>query len=103
MPTHIFEPFSPEELSAASLVAPVPFTKGAPLLRVPVTARSPMYDVYGPGALLEDETRLYDLAADPGQQHPIEAPAEEARLAALMRTLMLANDAPGEALARIGL
>jgi len=103
MPTHIFEPFSPEELAAATLAAPLPFTKGAPLLRVPVTARSPMYDVYGPGAMIEDETRLYDLATDPGQQHPLQSPGTETRLTALMRTLMLANDAPPEALARIGL
>ena len=103
MPTHIFEPFSPEELSAASLSPPFPFSKGVPLLKVPVTNRSPMYDVYGPGALLEDETRLYDLVADPGQEHPLRDAAAEARLAALMRQLMVANDAPAEALARVGL
>ena len=56
-----------------------------PLLKVPVTARSPMYSVYGPGAMLEDETRLYDLAQDPGQEHPLADAAAEARLVALMR------------------
>ena len=103
MPTHIFQRFSPEELAGAQLAPPFPFSKGAPLLRVPVTARSPMYDVYGPGAMLEDETRLYDLASDPGQEHPLEDPAQETRLAALMRRLMQANCAPAEAFARIGL
>ena len=34
--------------------------------------RSPMYRNYGPGALLESDTRLYDLASDPGQQQPVE-------------------------------
>jgi arylsulfatase A-like enzyme len=103
MPTHIFAPFSTEELSAASLTAPFAFTKGVPLLRVPVTRKSPMYDVYGPGALLEDETRLYDLAADPGQDRPLHDPAQEARLSELMRRLMTENEAPTEAFARLGL
>ena len=63
MPTHIFEPFSPEELSQAEPCrSRFAFTKGAPLLKVPVIERSPMYDNYGPGALLENETRLYDLS-----------------------------------------
>ncbi len=103
MPTHIFAPFTPEELSAASLAGPFAFTKGAPLLRVPVTRRSPMYDVYGPGALLEDETRLYDLAADPGQAHPLRDHPVEAELTRLMARLMAANSAPAEAFARLGL
>ena len=55
MPTHIFDPFSAEELGQASLSGPLPFTKGAKLLKVPVTDRSPMYNVYGPGALLESD------------------------------------------------
>ncbi len=62
-----------------------------------------MYDVYGPGALLENETRLYDLASDPGQQHKLDDPAGERRLADLMRRLMRENDAPAEALARVDL
>lgn len=103
MPTHIFTPFSPEELSTATLSPPMPFTKGAPILRVPVTDRSPMYNIYGPGAMLEDDTRLYDLLADPGQLQPTADPIEEARLAALMRKLMVENDAPPEALERVGL
>ena len=72
MPTHIFEPFSPEELSQATLAEPFPFTKGAKLLKVPVIERSPMYDVYGPGAFIESDTRLYDLArrSRPGDAHP---------------------------------
>lgn len=102
MPTHIFAPFSTQELAAASLAEPFAFTKGVPLLRVPVTQKSPMHDVYGPGALLEDETRLYDLLSDPGQDHPIQDPAQEARLAELMRRMMHENEAPSEAFARLG-
>ena len=36
-----------------TLSPPLAFTKGAALLKVPVIARSPMYNNYGPGALLE--------------------------------------------------
>jgi hypothetical protein len=103
MPTHIFDPFSPEELSAASLSEPFPFTKGARLLKVPVTNRSPMFDVYGPGAMIEDGTRLYDLANDPGQEHSLADPALEARMVGLMTGLMRANHAPPEAFTRLGL
>ncbi|MFO1147496.1 MAG: sulfatase-like hydrolase/transferase [Alsobacter sp.] len=103
MPTHIFEPFSVEELSQASLSDSFPFTKGAKLLKVPVIERSPMYNVYGPGALLEDDTRLYDLATDPGQATPARDPAVEQRLRTWMAQLMAANQAPPEAFVRLGL
>jgi arylsulfatase A-like enzyme len=103
MPTHIHGMFSTEELSAASLSDGFPFTKGARLLKIPVTERSPMFFNYGPGALLEDDTRLYDLSADPGQNSPLKNSAQELRLEALMTRLMAANEAPPEAFARLGL
>jgi len=103
MPTHIFQPFSTEELSNATLSEPLPFTKGAKVLKVPVIERSPFYSLYGPGALLENDTRLYDLEADPGQQRPISDPAAEKRLCSLMAALMRENDAPPEAFTRIDL
>ncbi|MGH6923232.1 MAG: sulfatase [Propylenella sp.] len=103
MPTHIWDHFPPEELSSASLAGPFPFTKGVPVLKVAVSDRSPMYSNYGPGALLENETRLYDLMHDPGQETPIDDPAAEARMTALMRNLMTMNDAPPEAFKRLEL
>jgi arylsulfatase A-like enzyme len=103
MPTHIFDFFPPEELRRADLAAPMPFTKGMPTLKVPVAETSAMYKTYGPGQMLEDETRLYDLATDPGQQHPLDDPAAEARMAGLMAELMAALDAPPEAFARLSL
>jgi arylsulfatase A-like enzyme len=103
MPTHIWSPFAPEELRGASLAEPFPFTKGVPLLKVPVIEKSPMYDTYGPGALLEGETRLYDLLDDPGQERPLDDPGTERRLIALVRELMQANDAPAESFARLRL
>ncbi len=103
MPTHIWGFFSAEEMAAADLAKPFPFTKGAKLLKVPVNERSPMYDTYGPGALLEDDTRLYDLETDPGQQTPLADAAVEARMVALMADLMRANHAPPEAFTRLDL
>jgi arylsulfatase A-like enzyme len=103
MPTHIFEPFSPEELKNASLSEGFPFTKGAKLLKVPVIERSPMFDIYGPGAFLESETRLYDLESDPGQEHPVKDAAVETDMERLMVGLMAENDAPPEAFARLEL
>jgi arylsulfatase A-like enzyme len=103
MPTHIWEPFTPEELAQASLADPLPFTKGAPVLKIPVTGRSPMFDNYGPGALLESETRLYDLANDPGQDSPLSSPGIQRKMTLLMHDLMRANDAPPEAYERIAI
>jgi hypothetical protein len=103
MPTHLKTFFTAEELAAAELARPFSFTKGAPLLKVPVIDRSPMYHNYGPGSLLQNQTVLFDLRADPGQERPLQDPAVEARMTSLMRDLMAANDAPPEAFARIGL
>jgi hypothetical protein len=68
-----------------------------------MTERSPMFDNYGPGALLESTTRLYDLADDPGQESPLSSPEIEREMTLLMRDLMRANDAPSEAYARISI
>ena len=103
MPTHIWEPFTSEELAGAALAQPMPFTKGVPVLKIPVIERSPMFDNYGPGALIESETRLYDLADDPGQSRPLSSPEMEEAMTRLMRELMHANDAPPEAYARIAI
>jgi arylsulfatase A-like enzyme len=103
MPTHIFDFFTTEELATASLAEPFAFTKGTPLLKVPVIERSPMNQHYGPGAMIEDETRLYDLIADPGQEHPLQDEAVENAMAAMMARLMRRYDAPPEAFERIGL
>jgi arylsulfatase A-like enzyme len=103
MPTHIFDMFSTEELASAQMAEAMPFTKGARVMKVPVTERSPFFNVYGPGALLEDTTRLYDLAADPGQATPLDDPNLEATMTGHMLRLMQANHAPPEAYARLRL
>ncbi|WEX08670.1 sulfatase [Chelativorans sp. AA-79] len=103
MPTHLAQRFTPEELATATLTMPFGWTKKAPLLKVPVIERSPMYANYGPGALLESDTRLYDLEKDPGQEAPLVDPRTENRMIALMRELMLRNEAPPEAFARLAI
>jgi hypothetical protein len=60
-----------------------------------------MYNNYGPGAFIENDTRLYDLQTDPGQDKPIRDPAQEHRLLALMARLMAEDDAPPEAFRRL--
>lgn len=102
MPTHLSSMFAPEELANAGISEPFPFSKGARLLKVPVIERSPMYDGLGPGALLESDTRLYDLRRDPGQKTPVRNEKEERRLLDLMGRLMRANHAPPEAFHQIG-
>jgi len=101
MPMHIFAPFSMEELSRASLVEPFPFSKGAKVLKVPVLERTPYYELHGPGAFLESDTRLYDVRQDPGQENPLSLPDKESRLIRTMCELMKANDAPKEVFERL--
>ena len=48
-------------------------------------------------------TMLFDLKADPKQEHPIDDPEVEARMIRLMVDLMTANDAPPEQFERLGL
>ena len=103
MATHIHSLFLPEELSRARLSDGFGFTRGAKVLKIPVIDRSPMYTNYGPGALLESDTRLYDVETDPGQERPLRDHPEEARLIDLMARLMRANEAPAEAFARLDL
>jgi hypothetical protein len=103
MPTHIFDMFTPEELAETEMAGPLPFTKGARIMKVPVNVRSPFYNVYGPGALLKDTTRLYNLRRDPGQNSPLADPTREAEMVRHVRRLMQANHAPPEAFARLGL
>lgn len=102
MPTHIFSRFTTQELANAELANATPYSNGAKLLKVPVIDTSPMYNIYGPGAFLEDTTRLYDLAADPGQHTPIDDPGTVKRLTQLMVQLMRENHAPPEAYDRLG-
>jgi arylsulfatase A-like enzyme len=94
MPTHMASRFTPGELAGAELVGPLPFTRGAPVLRV----RGVVWgDPYAFGTL------LFDLETDPGQQRPLLDDALELRMARLLVGLMRAADAPAGQFERLGL
>jgi arylsulfatase A-like enzyme len=102
MPTHMTTRFGVEELSAATLSPPLPFTKNVPLLRVPGTDKSPTRWL-APGFYADCDTVVYDTQSDPRQLRPLQDPALEARLAAQMVGLMRLHDAPPELYLRLGL
>jgi arylsulfatase A-like enzyme len=103
MPMHMKEMFSVAELAEATLSPPQSYSKGAPLLRVPATPKSPNYRLHGPAAQNDTQTVLFDLQNDPGQLHPIKNEAVENRLRAAIVQLMQANHAPAEYFSRLGL
>lgn len=102
MPVHMRSFFEPREFEGAELVGPLGFTKGMKVLKLPLVpdAAANMIHRY---PLLDARTVLYDLLTDPAQAAPLDAPAEMARLTALMAALMRAEEAPPEAFARLGL
>ncbi|HUZ17059.1 MAG TPA: sulfatase [Spirochaetia bacterium] len=84
-----------DRLNAAELVAPLSFTKGVPVMRRQARAFFPGEE--------PPQTMLFDLDVDPAQEHPIDDPAAEARMAALLSAQMAASDAPPELYERLGL
>src|SRR5699024_10374933 len=94
MPTNMRGRFDPDVLARAELVGPLPFTKGVPVLKVPALAPT------NPAAF---GTLLFDLEADPHQEHPITDPRLEAELAGLLVQLLRGHDAPPEQFERLGL
>jgi arylsulfatase A-like enzyme len=98
MPTHMRNLFSPEELRDATLSAPLPFTKGAPVLKIPA-----MQPKNRDLVAREVQTMLYDLHSDPAQEHPLHDTAIEQRMIAHLVRLMRENDAPPEQFTRLGL
>jgi hypothetical protein len=102
MPVHMRSFFEPIELANATLFGPFDFTKGCQVLKLPVVAeaKANMVSRY---PLLDAETVLYDLDADPGQIAPRRIADIEERMIALMIGEMKAHDAPAELYRRLGL
>ena len=94
MPTHMNARFTPAELADAELVGPLPFTQGAPVLRMPGVSFGNPY-LFG--------TLLFDLNLDPEQQQPLIDDDLELRLIATLLDLMRASDAPESQYERLGL
>ena len=75
MPTHMNSFFTAEELAGAVMHGPLPFTRGMPVMRIPAlpSAKRPPG---GARALFRSfGTALYDIQADPRQEHPLDDPA----------------------------
>lgn len=83
-----------QELQQATLAPPFSFTKGCPVLRIPVLRRSHQQD---------QPTLLFDLDRDPGQTQPITDPAVEQRMIGHLVRLMKACDAPADQYQRLNL
>lgn len=98
MPTHMRHPFSVEELRPSTLAHPFSFTKGCPLLRVP--SRRPAVGQFNEEVA---RTMLFDIEADPKQEHPITDRDAEARMIEHLVQLMKENAAPKEQFERLGL
>lgn len=84
---------SHEVLRTMQLCEPFSFMKGIPVLRLEST---------DPVSQAEYPTTLFHLSEDQTEQHPVQDAGEEARMAALMRKLMRANDCPPEQYERLG-
>ncbi len=95
MPTHMHARFSPAELADWQPAEPFAFTKGIRTMRIP--AASIWMNPWRHGTL------LFDLDADPGQEHPIVDDEVELRMAQLLVDLMRANEAPASQYRRLGL
>jgi hypothetical protein len=80
---------------------PFDFSKGIPLLKVPVVQRSPIHKYYGPGCMIENDTRLYNIIDDPKQLKVIEDSKIESIMTEYISQLMKWNQAPIEAFTRL--
>ncbi len=97
MPTNMRGFFPPGQIQNATLVEPLSFTKGMPVLRCGRAEASPLK------ADADKQHRLWDLQSDPHQNNPLQDPALENRMKDLMVKLMKECDAPAEQYLRMGL
>ena len=95
MPTHMRAMFRPEELRNMELAGPFSFTKGCRLMKI--EAKNRMGDTTAFGSM------LFDLEADPMQEHPIENEEVRKQMCAYIRESMEKNDAPKELFTRLGI
>jgi len=94
MPTRMRQRFSPTELQGIELAEPFEFSQNCQTIKAQGQSRINPY-IYG--------TLLFDLEADPKQEHPISNEAIERKMIQHLLTLMKKNDAPSEQYERLGL
>ena len=81
-------------------------TYNIPVYKVSQKGKAPHRQSVGPAGEQVPYTarhELYDLVADPGQDHPLEEPEVEARFCALLRGHLTRVQAPAEQFERLGL
>lgn len=107
MPTHIFTPFSKEELQKTERVLcdSFSFTDGIPVMKVPAeTSTSPDNSAYWFNRHMEFGDLLYDLKIDSKQKRALKGEKEvEQRMIKAMISLMKESEAPKEQFERLGL
>lgn len=96
MPTRMRRTMDVGELQSLTLADPFSFTQGCRTLRIPVA------DGWG-GKKRDLSTLLFDVEADPRQEHPIDDPDLAARLDGELVKLMKEVDSPLEQYQRLGL
>jgi arylsulfatase A-like enzyme len=93
MPTHMRHVFDVSELQDIQLVEPFSFTKGCRTMKI---ATRVWFQVQAM------QTMLFDMAADPAQEHPMQNAEVEAMMVDHLVRLMRENDAPAEQFERLG-
>jgi arylsulfatase A-like enzyme len=96
MPTHMRSRFGVGELTDWEPAEPFTFTKGVRTMRMPAAAarwNNPW----------QHGTLLFDLATDPGQEHPLADDDLELRMLRLLARLMHDNEAPASQFERLGI
>ncbi|MGB2106940.1 MAG: sulfatase [Candidatus Puniceispirillum sp.] len=103
MPTRMTSRFSIKELLGATLHPSFSFTKGAQVLRLNPKVSDAGDPIEVQGLPFADmKSALYDLASDPGQSTPIDAPDVIAKFQGYIIDNMIKMDAPPEAFERFG-
>jgi arylsulfatase A-like enzyme len=104
MPTHLRSYFDVREFEGAEMSGPFEFTKSMPVMKIKArdfAERIPWLEQQG--GFADVGTVLYDLAADPQQERPVDAPEVVAALRQSITRHLLRHDAPPETFVRYGL
>jgi hypothetical protein len=81
----------------------MPFSRTAPVLKIPATPKSPFYNHQGPGTLKDTVSAVFDLHSDPFQKTPLQDFVVEERMRKLAIEQMKVQHAPSEYFERLAL
>jgi hypothetical protein len=88
--------FRVDELQETEMAPPFSFTKGCPVMKIKsAAAHRAKANKYG--------TMLFDMAADPKQESPLQDETAEKKMMSHLTRLMKENDCPPEQFERLGL